>query len=369
MVNWGGIARLLGLALVIPVLIAIATPPAEAASSTCRKLERQLANASRGKVAKRYAVAIRKQERELVKAQRRQRAGGCKSGIRGLFGGAECRQLNSVIRRMQGNLANLRAQSGGGARAERARILASLNANGCRDNKKSKSKLRPVSVKRQIAPALDNTDRNAGRRLLRNGTGGSVRHTGDTYRTLCVRTCDGYYFPVSFSTTRDNFSRDQEACQQMCPGAETKLYYHSVRTEESEDMVAVEDDRPYAALSTAFLYRTRGVAAGGSCSCQGGGRNFSVTLGGDADGEQALKSAAPVIPVNTWRLDPLTDPETYANLRGGFDPSIQKRMLGGAPSPALAAADSRSVRVVGPVFLPDPEGAIDLRAPAPSALR
>ena len=37
-----------------------------------------------------------------------------------------------------------------------------------------------------------------------------------TYRTLCVRLCDGYYFPVSFSTLPNHFQRDAELCQSRC---------------------------------------------------------------------------------------------------------------------------------------------------------
>ena len=37
-----------------------------------------------------------------------------------------------------------------------------------------------------------------------------------TYRTLCVRLCDGYYFPVSFSTLPNHFQRDSELCQSQC---------------------------------------------------------------------------------------------------------------------------------------------------------
>ena len=31
-----------------------------------------------------------------------------------------------------------------------------------------------------------------------------------TYRTICVRLCDGYYFPVSFSTLPNHFQRDAQ---------------------------------------------------------------------------------------------------------------------------------------------------------------
>lgn len=34
-----------------------------------------------------------------------------------------------------------------------------------------------------------------------------------TYRTLCVRLCDGYYWPVSFSTTSDGLGEDKESSE------------------------------------------------------------------------------------------------------------------------------------------------------------
>ena len=370
MMNANGIARLLGILFLVPLLVAVSVPQAaEAASSTCRSLERQLSAASRSGKSSKYASAIRKQQSELARATRRQNAAGC-NGIRNLFGGAECRQLSTVIRRMRANLANLQAKAGqGNSGASRARILAALEANGCRGTSALRTvRAEPSKPKRKLATGLREQDG----RVRRTISGGDriTTYSGDTYRTLCVRTCDGFYFPVSFSTTKENFARDQAACDQMCPAAEAKLYYHRVQTEESEDMVSVDGDRPYAALSTAFLYRTRGASGAESCSCQSGPRNFSVIAGvtaGDPEAQEAERE--PVIPVNTWRLDPLTDPETYANLRGGFDREMQERMLQGAPSGEIAAAESRSVRVVGPAFLPDPEGAIDLRAPVPSVLQ
>ncbi|HYD16230.1 MAG TPA: DUF2865 domain-containing protein, partial [Hyphomicrobium sp.] len=46
-----------------------------------------------------------------------------------------------------------------------------------------------------------------------------------TYRTVCVRLCDGYYFPVSFSTLPNHFQRDEEVCQSKC-ASPAELYYH-----------------------------------------------------------------------------------------------------------------------------------------------
>ncbi len=62
-----------------------------------------------------------------------------------------------------------------------------------------------------------------------------------TYRTLCVRTCDGFYFPISFSTTSDRFPADAQTCQSMCPGAEATLFYYPNPGGGPENMVV--DDR------------------------------------------------------------------------------------------------------------------------------
>ena len=37
-----------------------------------------------------------------------------------------------------------------------------------------------------------------------------------TYRTVCVRLCDGSFYPISFSTTPDNFARDEAQCRSSC---------------------------------------------------------------------------------------------------------------------------------------------------------
>ncbi|MEJ0097081.1 MAG: DUF2865 domain-containing protein [Bauldia sp.] len=39
-----------------------------------------------------------------------------------------------------------------------------------------------------------------------------------TYRTLCVRTCDGFYFPISFSTVPGQFSTDRRHLPGDVPG-------------------------------------------------------------------------------------------------------------------------------------------------------
>jgi Protein of unknown function (DUF2865) len=84
-----------------------------------------------------------------------------------------------------------------------------------------------------------------------------------TYRTLCVRLCDGYYFPISFSTTRSEFARDADKCIASC-GGEARLFYHSNPGGTVEDMVDLTGFG-YADLPTAFKYRKSLV---NGCACR-----------------------------------------------------------------------------------------------------
>ncbi len=100
------------------------------------------------------------------------------------------------------------------------------------------------------------------------GAGGGIGNYGNlgyaTYRTLCVRLCDGYYFPVSFSTLPNHFQRDAETCQSKC-AAPVELYYYQNPGGAVEQMVGVSSNLPYTELKSAFRYRKEYVQG---CSCK-----------------------------------------------------------------------------------------------------
>ena len=48
---------------------------------------------------------------------------------------------------------------------------------------------------------------------------------GGSLRTVCVRLCDGYYFPISFSTSRERLAQDSKTCESRC-GSEGRLFVH-----------------------------------------------------------------------------------------------------------------------------------------------
>jgi Protein of unknown function (DUF2865) len=85
-----------------------------------------------------------------------------------------------------------------------------------------------------------------------------------TYRTICVRLCDGYYFPVSFSTLPNHFPRDADVCQSHC-AAPAELYYYQNPGGAVEQAVSAKNQQPYSSLRSAFRYRKEYVQG---CSCK-----------------------------------------------------------------------------------------------------
>lgn len=86
---------------------------------------------------------------------------------------------------------------------------------------------------------------------------------GATYRTMCVRLCDGYYWPVSFAATRREFARDSDVCARSCD-APAALHVYKNPGEEPEDMVDLSG-QPYAKLGNAFRHR---VGYDPACKCR-----------------------------------------------------------------------------------------------------
>ncbi len=90
-------------------------------------------------------------------------------------------------------------------------------------------------------------------------------HNGasSTFRTYCVRLCDGYFWPISFSTTSDRFDQDEKQCASAC-GSPARLFVHRVPGGGPGTMVSPEG-LAYSALKTAFAFRTKYDA---QCTCR-----------------------------------------------------------------------------------------------------
>ncbi len=82
------------------------------------------------------------------------------------------------------------------------------------------------------------------------------------YRTVCVRLCDGYYFPISYGVSRRVFAQDEASCQSRC-SSDSELFYFK-KGGAIGDAVNREGFA-YKKIRTAFLYRKKKIR---DCSCQ-----------------------------------------------------------------------------------------------------
>lgn len=383
------------------VLSAIAVTEPRAASRVCRQLEADLAAASRGggggpELIRKYDAAIERQREQISRARGQSSNAGCGFSLfsRNV---RECAGLNATIDRMNANLDSLQAKrtrlSSGGSRRDRGRILAALEAKGCRDDTVAPQRAPLQEANRedgnanlfeqlfggnsQQLDALDEPDdpgeeRDVSRVLNRPGVPDFSSGGGGEFHTTCVRTCDGYFFPMSNSASTSDFERDQKNCESSCPGTEMQVFYSRGMDDDSAEMTSSVTGRPYSELPTAYLYKLSNMPRPPACGCNAA-RNFQVIAGNPPNPEQSQPEtdATPSIPVPATKPDPGTDPETLANAEGGLDREAIKRLSAKPVTSPVSALppEQRKVRVVGPSFLPDPSAAINLQAPAPKAVR
>src|SRR5438552_12716368 len=190
-----------------------AAPAAQPRNPVCTRLESQLAMVDRGGVDPTRAEQIRRledstnrQQQEVDRLAARARQMGCEGrGFFSLFSGQpqQCGPVNNQLQQLRANLdqalSELENVQGNSADREgqRRTILAALGQNDCGAQYRA-------YANRGGGGFFEN--------LFGSGPGtilGSLPDfggpPGNTYRTLCVRTCDGYYFPISYSALPSRF--------------------------------------------------------------------------------------------------------------------------------------------------------------------
>jgi hypothetical protein len=361
----------------------VGVSPANAASRLCRQLEAELASLGNGVSAgpaqiSKYDSAIARQGEEMAKARSRAQRAGCGFSI---FGSniAACATLNASIERMNANLDQLHSERArlarGGQRRDRARVVAALEKHDCRSDGSSGKPTADVAQASRALPgsfaSRDDGDTVMFDEETEPAPNGYLSPLNDMpvekiprpqgeFHTMCVRTCDGYFFPMSNAATLRDFERDQKNCESSCPGTQMQVFYMRGIGGDPANMTSSVNGRPYRELPNAYLYKKPGAQGAPACGCNAA-RGFEVIGGSPAAGLQSNPQSPSItsfVPAPTVRPDPA----------GGIKPSGEStpsaRRKDDAPAPPAA---DRKVRVVAPAFLPDPKAAIDLRAPAPNS--
>lgn len=127
-------------------------------------------------------------------------------------------------------------------------------------------------------------------------------------RTMCVRLCDGFYFPINNNSHSDNYYDELAMCVGRCPGADVSLYVHS-NGEAVERMRSTMTGEAYVTLPTAFAYRK---SLSRSCSCANG---TQLVRGGDAAPKMSLASAT----INDGIASDAKDESRWSPFRAVYD--------------------------------------------------
>jgi hypothetical protein len=339
----------------------------QARNPVCPQLEGQLSAFDRGITdssqsdqAKRLDDAARKQQSDLERLTAQARRSGCEgNGFFSLFVSqpAQCGPLNAQIQQARGNLDRTmndlqRAQSNTGADREgqRRSIIGALAQNDCGPQYRQQVNQGGSFFDRLFGPGT----------IVSPDSAPASASTSGTYKTLCVRTCDGFYFPISYSALPNKFAEDAQSCQRQCPAAEVALYSHRSSGEDVNQAVSA-NGRLYTEMANAFVYRKQ---FNPSCSCKAAGQTWADALKQLDD--QTVERGD--IVVTEERAKQLSQPQTDAQGKPLKPPpaarpgTAQSQPVAAAPASANATAPAdttgdtdpskRHVRAVGPTFLP-----------------
>ncbi|MEH2509513.1 hypothetical protein V1291_000867 [Nitrobacteraceae bacterium AZCC 1564] len=334
-------------------------PPGPPGSSPiCQRLVGQLSaidnsggDSARADQIRRYDEAAHRQQAELERVQGQARRQGCdSSGFFSLFSGqsAQCGPINNQIQQMRSNLDQItnnleRLRAGGGNPErdnQRRSVLLALAQNNC-------------------GPQYANAARAAGGggflENLFGGGGGQVVDAppidngapSSTYRTVCARSCDGYYFPISFATVPSRFADDEKVCKSQCPAADATLFVYRNPGEDMNQAVSLTG-QPYSQSPNAFRYRQQFDK---SCSCKAPGQTWSDALK-NIDDKASLEQGD--IIVTDERSKKMAQPQQTSQRRGAAPPAATAQNPAPAPAPTQSTppSENKPIRSVGPTFIP-----------------
>jgi hypothetical protein len=302
--------------IIAAVVIAAAVTPAAAQSDYCLPLQMELARLNEGRAD--GARSDRALRQELARTREQARRAGCSGGFFFRKPNKSCRSIIGRMNRLERQIAGSRPRGFFFGRSnedrERDRIRRALARAGC------------------------------------SWGDGGFAYGG--YRTICVRVCDGYYFPLNFSTSRQRFAADATKCINQYALGEAELFYYPTGGDPAQ-AVSLSGQR-YFQQPSAFAFRQafhpqcairlhEGLAALGQRVMAS--LPPAAPLPAKFEESAAARMAAESVPIPIPRQDWSDDPETLANRAGGLTPAPVKTEA------TVVAEDGSRVRAVGDPYL------------------
>ena len=318
--------RLLAPALALAAL----TGAAVAQSPACNNWRAELASlqGQRGGDP-RAAQAAQRVAGQIARLSGQYRSMGCDRGgflFLGEQAPPQCGGIRAQLGQLEAQYGALQRQAGGGGIEQRRAQLASLIDNNCREQRRGFFEtIFGIEPRRgeidSSLPELDPEPLEPGESQPRQGGPYSV----------CVRTCDGFFFPLA-NSPGGRESQD-EMCQALCPGTET-LAFGMSNGGDIQNAVARSTGTPYASLPNALKY-TRSFDA--ACTCRAPGQSWAQAL---QNAENLIEQRKGDIIVTEQRSLEMSRPKPEAPARGkkGANTAPEAKPAPAAPAPTVLQA-------------------------------
>jgi len=329
------VTQTLTFGLAVAAGLAASAAPALAQAIDCRALQAQIARAGQASAsgAGRYLAAANRQRSEIDRTAAYAQSIGC--GQRQfLFFGAppppQCGPLESRLSAMRANLSNLQAQVQMASGGNRAELIARYNAT-CTQQAAVQQ---PRSFFDQLFGGPSQYERmpipDDGVPIDPDGDENRPRGGGST--AICVRTCDGGFFPVSYSAGSRDLDSYADLCQALCPNAETAVYRYTNGGDINDAVSAT--GASYTELKNAGKFRK---TFDPTCTCKPANKSWSEVLD---KAEQLLGSKGRDLIVTPEKADELSRPRPApARQTRAAAGAAQTAAVRAAPAVGAAAAD------------------------------
>ncbi len=263
--------------LAAAAIVVLSMDAASAASPECDRLRRAIADASRSNSGAQYQAAADRQRAEIDRTSAYAAQIGCNNRKFLFFGSeppAQCGQIRAQIGRMRANLQDLEARAGGGP-GGRGELIARYNAQ-CANQPGRAPNLMDALFGQPKSDEIQDQPLTPDGTLPKDGLEKPVGPVGEARaggKAVCVRSCDGAFFPVSYSASGGSLDHLAEMCRALCPNAEVTLYTYPT-SGEIEQAVSINGAR-YMDSPTALRYRR---VFDPSCSCKRRGQTWASAL-------------------------------------------------------------------------------------------
>ena len=238
----------------------------------CMQLQQELVSASQGGGGSSDDLArldqqIAQNDRVFQGTQAAMQDAGCFESFfifgKALVRSPKCLKMNDRVEDARRQLAALQQQraalsGGGGNKRRQAELQDAMVRSGCGGQVRAPAPKRGGGLLDFFGGGQEQEDEQQPETPIYRSIDPNGR-----YRSVCVRLCDGFFYPISFATYSSRLAQEQDQCQSSC-AAPAELYVYRNPGQEIEQAISLNGSA-YMDLPVALKYRKNYVTG---CSCK-----------------------------------------------------------------------------------------------------